>query len=113
MNPLLSLLFDAPIVEVVSNTTYKYGSYFMIRHNTSDTDIVTNQLPKIYNNIFKSLDNIIRPQRLKTTPRVPLEKFVDESIRLHCPMMVSTLELQKTAKKVSPIGPSKIKQFWH
>ena len=98
MNPLQSLLFDAPIVEVVSNTTYKYGAYFMIRHNTADADIITNELPRIYNNVFKSIDNIVRPQRLKTTPRIPLVKFVDESINLHCPMMVSTLELQKTAK---------------
>lgn len=98
MNLLESLLFDDSTEEIVSTTSYKYGAYFMMRHNTSDVDVITNEFPRIFNNIFKSIENIVRPQRLKTTPRVPLEKFVDESVRLHCPLMVSTLELQKTAK---------------
>ena len=98
MNLIESLLFDSTTEEVVSTTEYKNGAYFMMRHNASDADSITNDFPRIYNNLFKSLDNIVRPQRLKTTPRVPLEKFVDESIKLHCPLMVSTLELQETAK---------------
>lgn len=98
MNLIERLLFDDTSEVVVSTTEYKYGAYFMMRHNTSDVDVVTNELPRIYNNLFKSLDNIVRPQRLKTTPRVPLDKFIVESINLHCPLMVSTLELKKSAK---------------
>ncbi len=98
MNLIESLLCDDTSDVIVSTTEYKYGTYFMMRHNTSDVDAITNELPRIYNNLFKSLDNIVRPQRLKTTPNIPLDKFVKESIKLHCPLMVSTLELKKSAK---------------
>ncbi len=98
MNLIESLLFDTSIEEAAFDTEYKYGAYFMMRHNTTDVDVISNELPRIYNNLFKSIDNIVRPQRIKTTPRIPLEKFIDESLKLHCPMMVSTLETKKTAK---------------
>ena len=104
MNPLESILFDASTVEVVSNTSYKYGAYFMMRHNTADADVITNQLPKIYNNVFKSLNSNSHPTKTKTTPRIPLEKNLVESIKLRAPMMISTLELQKTDKSETIIS---------
>lgn len=71
----------------------------MLRHNTSNTDEILREIPRIYGNVFRSIDGCTKPHKTKTTPGIPLEKYLIESIKKHCPMMVSTLELQKTPKQ--------------
>ena len=61
MNLIESLLSDTNVEKIISIFSYKYGSYFMMHHKANDADAITNELPKVYNNIFKLIGNIVRP----------------------------------------------------
>lgn len=96
MNILESLLFDSLPVEPTKETEFQYGAYIMLRHNTSNAERILREFPKVYSNLFRSLACNTKPSKTKTTPGIPLAKYLERSIKMHHPMMVSTLELQHT-----------------
>ena len=81
-------------------TSFKHGTYIIMRHNTMDSDKIIEDFKNIYSLTYQLIKGVkVNQDNIRSTPRVPAPGRVNRSVETQSPLMVSSVEQKFNGNK--------------